>query len=158
MSTAIRRKPLTDAVLAAIRGLTLPDSTPMLAEVGSMPLGAGWGTSQPNDPLGPGFAPYYVLTTMTAVPSQDAGSLAAPQEDWHIPYMVQSFGVAHQQAEWAGDEARTALGTGCAARSWPWGPATTGSARSGPRRSGASTESPTATRPTSPSRTGSPSG
>jgi hypothetical protein len=109
MSTAIRRKPLTDAVLAAIRGLTLPDSTPMLAEVGSMPLGAGWGTSQPNDPLGPGFAPYYVLTTMTAVPSQDAGSLAAPQEDWHIPYMVQSFGVAHQQAEWAGDEARTAL-------------------------------------------------
>lgn len=109
MSTAIHRKPLTDAILVQLRLLELPDTTLIKAEVGSMPLGAGWGTHQPNDPTGPGFAPYYVLTTMTAVPSQDAGSIAAPQEDWHFPYMVQTFGAAHEQTETYADKARNAL-------------------------------------------------
>lgn len=109
MSTDIARKPLTDAILAILQAQELPDATPILAQVGSMPLGAGWGTSQPNDPAGPGFAPYWVLTTMTAVPMANAGSIADPQADWDFPYMLQSFGVVHDQCEWMADLGRNVL-------------------------------------------------
>jgi hypothetical protein len=54
--------------------------------------------------------PYFVITTLTAAPAMDSGSLANPQQDWHIPYSVQSFGITHDQAEWMADKGRIAVG------------------------------------------------
>ncbi len=117
MSTVFERRPLTQAVKAALEAVQVgvpggspSDTQDALVGLGTVPIGAGWGEIDPNAP-GAYFVPYFVLNTLTAVPAQDSGSLANPQEDWHVPYSVMSFGVTHDQAEWIGDKGRVAIGT-----------------------------------------------
>jgi hypothetical protein len=100
MGTTFQRAPLTAALLTLIAtesGFPCGD--------GIIPEGSGWGASQPNKP-GSTFAPYSVLTTLNAVPAPSTGSIGDPQEDWHIPYMLQCFGVARTQAETFADKVR----------------------------------------------------
>lgn len=107
MSTTVQRRPLTAIIATQLRTVQV-NGADVLVGVGSMPEGSGWGTKSPNDPTGT-FTPYLVLTTVTAVPSADAGSVAGPQQDWHMPYLIQSFGVTHDQTEWMADKTRDAL-------------------------------------------------
>lgn len=114
MSTIFQRRPLTAAVIAALTEVQVgvpgspSDTQDALVGPGRIPLGSGWGTSDPNAP-GEYFVPYFVVTIVTAVPAQDSGSFAHPQEDWHVPYVIQSFGVTQDQAEWMADAGRIAL-------------------------------------------------
>lgn len=113
MSTTFERRELTAAVKAALTAVQVgdpnnPGSTlDALVGVGSLPLGSGW-EGEPNAP-GSFFVPYFVLTTLTATPAADTGSLANPQQDWHVPYAIQSFGITHDQAEWMADRGRVAV-------------------------------------------------
>lgn len=107
MSATIQLLPLDNILLELLRAVQV-DGANQLADIGSMPLGAGWGLADPNEP-GAVFRPYSVLTSMTATPTADAGGLRKPQADWHIPYMVQGFGVRHDQARWIADKNRRAF-------------------------------------------------
>lgn len=113
MSTTFERRHLTEALRVALTAVQVGDpahpgsSLDALVGVGSMPADSGW-HGEPNA-AGSFFVPYFVLTTLTATPATDTGSLANPQQDWHIPYAVQSFGVSHAQAEWMADRGRIAV-------------------------------------------------
>lgn len=75
------------------------------------PRDSGWNKQQPNQPGGKGFVPYSVLTTMTATPAPGTGSIADPQADWHVPYMIQTFGATVEQAEALADKVRATMAT-----------------------------------------------
>jgi hypothetical protein len=105
MSTTFQRSPATLWLRSQIEtdvGFPCGD--------GIIPEGSGWGTQQPNLPTSK-FTPWLVLTTMTARPIAMAGSLApgAAQEDWNIPYVIQSIGQSRTQAETVADAARAAI-------------------------------------------------
>lgn len=108
MSTTFQRSPLTNHLLHWIKEHTS-------FEVGDavIPKNAGWqkvaAKPQPNAPGGT-FTPYTVLTSMTAVPAPGTGSIAETQQDWHIPYVIQSFGVTREQSERLADKVRISIG------------------------------------------------
>lgn len=113
MSTTFQRAPVTAYLLEY-----LETETDFKCGDGVIPTGAGWGTTQPNKPAGlptlfgaagGQFVPYTVLTTMTASPAPGTGSIGTPQEDWHLPYVIQSFGVARLQAETMADKVRAVM-------------------------------------------------
>jgi hypothetical protein len=104
VSTDIQRKPLTDAIIAALTTVQV-DGYDLLVGNQLIPIGSGW-KGEPNKP-GSQFIPYVVLTTLTAARSD--GSFAQPQKDWMMPYSVQSFGVMPEQAQWMSDETRGVL-------------------------------------------------
>lgn len=106
MSTTFQRGPATAWLLANLKtdlGIPVGDAV--------IPQGSGWGVAQPNLP-GSNFTAWVVLTTMTARPIPMAGSLApgAAQEDWNLPYVIQSIGQTREQAETIADQARQILG------------------------------------------------
>lgn len=107
MSATIQLRTLDDEILTAL-GTVEVDGSAVLVGDGVMPLDSGWGVNSPNTP-GQVFTPYVVLTTMTATPAADSGSIQNPQQDWHIPYVVQSFGVSRAQCRWMSDHTREAL-------------------------------------------------
>jgi hypothetical protein len=99
MSVAIARAPLTDLLLATLAGGGFPVGDSVI------PPGSMW-SGQPNAP-DTTFTPYVVLAALTA--SNSAGTITAPQADWRVPYLVQSFGVSRRQAETLADRARQLL-------------------------------------------------
>lgn len=109
MSTDLERRPLTAALKTQLETVQVgsPAANAKVG-VGVMPLDSGWGTSDPNEPSHV-FTPYFVIATQTATPAADTGSFADPQGDWHLPYVIQSYGVTHDQAEWMADKGRAAM-------------------------------------------------
>lgn len=108
MTTTFQRAPVTDFLLNYLNTVDLNGSTYLCGD-GVIPVGSGWNTKQPAKP-GSTFKPYMVLTTMTAIPAPATGSPPSPQEDWHVPYLLQVFGIARKQSESLMDWVRVALG------------------------------------------------
>lgn len=105
MSTTFQRAPLTNHLR-----WWLAEKTTFECGDGVIPKESGWTGSQPNAP-GSKFIPYTILTTMSSIPAPMTGSIADPQEDWHISYLVQSYSVTRESAERLADKVRIVLGT-----------------------------------------------
>lgn len=101
MSTELRRRPLTEVLLAMLGGNGKPVGD------GESPKGGGW-NSDANAP-GASFTPYVVLVAMPAPRSQ--GTFAATQDTWIVPYKVISVGVSREQCDWMADKALDDLDT-----------------------------------------------
>lgn len=115
MSTTFQRSPVTAHLIAFLAALELgPQNVSFLVGDHVIPDGSGWTTTGlgkpgPNNPDSK-FKSYMVLTTMTAVPAPGTGSLDVPQEDWHLPYLLQVFGQRRDQAEATMDWVRASMG------------------------------------------------
>lgn len=109
MSTTFQRAPLTKFLLDYLTALEMgPQNLSFPAGDAVIPQDSGWGTGEPNKP-GSKFKPYFVLSTMTATPAPGTGSIANPQEDWHVPYLLQAFGSSRIQAETLMDWTRASM-------------------------------------------------
>jgi hypothetical protein len=98
VSTTLQRSPLTDAVLTQLRTLGPPVGDAVIPD--SMWIG------QPNLP-GSFADPFAVLSTLRA--GDSSGSLGDSQSDWHMPYLIESFGVSRDQCDWIADRLRNLL-------------------------------------------------
>lgn len=99
MTANLRRGPLTDALLVALR-----------AEIGKVgdgqqPQGSGW-LGEPNAPTSK-YIPYLVLSPLAA--QYSSGPLGDSQADWRLPYRIVAVGVKRSQVEWIADKARDVL-------------------------------------------------
>lgn len=96
MASPPQTRPLIAAVLEV---LTAGD---LVADLGEKPAGAGWASA----PGTSAFTPYAVVHDLGGPVD---GTLAEPSDDgWHR-FQVTGVGSTAEQAQWAGDRARTLL-------------------------------------------------
>lgn len=99
MTTNIYRGPLTELLLTTLADVGKPVGD------GERPAAGGW-SGQPNSP-GASYVPFVVLTAGTS--TRSSGSIGAPQTEWQLNYLLQTFGVQRAQCDWIADRARDVL-------------------------------------------------